>query len=108
NRLTKLKPTGHNPDGITWLPVLHTELENWQFTVMFENSERALGDLSERVVLFFERDGCEGQKTVITGSDGRLTGRRVVFGCEAECMNLEQQRTAVRPLRGSRAAGRPN
>jgi hypothetical protein len=105
NLLSRVRPSGHNPHGLRSLPVFHTEIDNWQFTALFETSEmQDVGE--ERVIIVYERDGFEGQRTVMTdGGSGRV--RRVVEGMEAECAEFDRKRLAVRPLRGSRSF-RPN
>jgi len=37
------------------------------------------------VVVYFEKDGEEGQHTVVTERQGKLAGKRVVRGREKEC-----------------------
>jgi hypothetical protein len=54
---------------------------------MFSNTGRAheLGATHDGVVIFREGGAGRGQWTVITSLMGRLKGRRVVRGREAEC-----------------------
>ena len=87
-RLPQIAPRRFNPGGRAWLPVLHTERDRWQFTVLFSNTVRAheLGKTRDWVVLYFHIDTHpEGQRTVVTETRGALAGRRVVRGREHEC-----------------------
>jgi hypothetical protein len=89
-RLRSVAPRRFNPAGEAWLPVLDTEREGWNLTVLYSNSARAhrLGMTHDWVVVIFERDAEEGQCTVVTEHAGPLAGRRVVRGREAECLRL--------------------
>ncbi len=87
--LPKIAPKRFNPDNQAWLPVLHTERGPWHFTALFSNTARAheLGHTRDWVVVYFHsHDHDEGQRTVVTETRGRLVGRRVVRGREAECL----------------------
>ncbi len=83
-RLHKIAPRRFNPEGRAWLPIYHTEHEGWAFTALFSNTARAhrLGKTNDWVVIFFERDGDEGQRTVVTEYRGPREGQRVVRGRE--------------------------
>ncbi|UCE02135.1 MAG: DNA-binding protein [Candidatus Latescibacterota bacterium] len=85
-RLRKIAPRRFNPRGEAWLPILHTERDGWTITAIYSNSARAhaLGKTRDWVVLFYERDGHEGQCTVVTEYRGRRAGTRVVRGRESE------------------------
>jgi hypothetical protein len=85
--LRTIAPKRFNPEGRAWLPVMHTERDGWSFTALFSNTARAheLGTTRDWVILYYERDGHEDQCTVVTERQGRLAGRRVVRGREAEC-----------------------
>lgn len=85
-RLPKIAPRRFNPERREWLPIYHTEHEGWAFTALFSNTARAhrMGKTKDWVVLFFERDGDEGQRTVVTEYRGPREGRRVVRGREME------------------------
>ena len=86
--LPRITPRRFNPEGRAWLPVLHTERDQWQFTVLFSNTARAheLGRTQDWVVVYFHTDAhAEGQRTVVTETSGPLAGRRVVRGRESEC-----------------------
>ena len=88
DELKKIAPKRFNPNNEAWLPILHTEKEGWTFTALFSNTARAhdLGKTNEWVVIFFEKDGIEGQSTVVTETSGPLMGKRVVRGREIESM----------------------
>lgn len=85
--LRLIAPRRFNPEGKAWLPILHRERAGWELTALFSNTARAheLGRTHDWVVIFYGRDGAEGQSTVVTESGGPLRGRRVVRGREAEC-----------------------
>lgn len=88
--LKRIAPRRFNPTSDAWLPVLHTERDGWSFSAMFSNTRRAhdLGRTHDWVVIYFERDGHEGQVTVVTEGHGPLAGKRVVRGHEHECRTL--------------------
>jgi hypothetical protein len=86
--LPTIAPRRFNPEGKSWLPVLHTRRGDWHFSALFSNTARAheLGRVHDWVVIYAEdRDHHEHQYTVVTPSGGALAGRRVVRGREAEC-----------------------
>lgn len=85
--LPRIAPVRNNPEGTTWLPLLHTEVGGWHFTAMFSNSDSAheLKRTDDWVVVYFERDGHENQCTVVTETRGLFAGRRVVRGQEDAC-----------------------
>ena len=85
--LRKIAPRRFNPERRAWLPVLHRESEGWSLTAMYSNTARAhqLGRTNDWVVIYYERDGVEGQCTVVSEHSGALAGRRVIRGREAEC-----------------------
>jgi hypothetical protein len=84
--LRTIAPRRFNPDGRSWLPVLHAERDGWSFTAMFSNTARAhrLGTTRDWVVIYYEHDGEEDQCTVVTEAAGPHAGRRVVRGRENE------------------------
>lgn len=86
--LRRIAPKRFNPEGEAWLPILNTERGSWSFTALYSNTKRAheLDKTDDWVVLYYENGG-EGQATVVTESQGRLRGRRIVRGREAECRN---------------------
>lgn len=84
--LHRIAPRRFNPDNKAWLPVMNVKRGGWDFTVMFSNTAQAhkLNRTDDWVVIYFERDGREGQHTVVTETRGPLEGRRVVRGRDAE------------------------
>jgi putative hydrolase len=87
-RLPKIAPHRFNPTREAWLPILHTERDEWRFTAMFSNTALAhqLDRTRDWVVIYFHTDTePEGQRTIVTETRGPLAGRRVVRGREAEC-----------------------
>jgi len=87
-KLPTIAPRRFNPEGKSWLPVLHTDRAGWHFTALFSNTAQAhrLGKVSDWVVIYFyDHEHAEGQHTVVTETRGPLAGRRVVRGREAEC-----------------------
>lgn len=85
--LKTIAPRRFNPDNKAWLPIMHTEQEGWEFTVLFSNTARAheLKRIYDWVVIYYNQDGHEGQATVVTELGGPLDGLRVVRGREKEC-----------------------
>jgi len=89
--LPTIAPKRFNPEGTSWLPVLHSDRDGWHFTALYSNTARAheLGKTRDWVVIYFyDADHEEGQHTVVTETRGPLQGRRVVRGREAECRAL--------------------
>ena len=86
-QLPRIAPRRFNPTHEAWLPVLHTEREARHYTAMFSNTARAheLDATHDWVVIYRDDDGDHGQWTVITSSFGKLRGKRIVRGREAEC-----------------------
>lgn len=82
--LYRIAPKRFNPDNAAWLPVMHVTRDGWRFDVMFSNTAQAhkLGKTNDWVVMYFERDGVEGQHTVVTETKGSKRGQRVVRGRE--------------------------
>ncbi len=92
--LRMIAPKRFNPNNEAWLPIFNTKKDGWEFTALFSNTARAhdLGKTHDWVVIFFEKDGQEGQCTVVTETSGSFAGRRVVRGRErATAMFLEKQ-----------------
>jgi hypothetical protein len=90
-RLRLIAPRRFNPEGVAWLPVMHTQRGGWHFTVLHSNTALAhrLGRTRDWVVIFYyDGDHVERQCTVVTEAHGPLAGRRVVRGREAECLDL--------------------
>lgn len=87
NVLHRIAPKRFNPTSEAWLPVLHTERGPWRFTVLYSNTARAhsLGRTRDWVVIYFQSNShAEGQRTVVTETQGPLKGARVVRGRESE------------------------
>jgi putative hydrolase len=87
-RLARIASHRFNPSGKRWLPVLHTERGAWHFTALFSNTARAheLGRTRDWVVVYFRTDHeIEGQRTIVTETQGPLAGQRVVRGRDSEC-----------------------
>jgi len=90
DELPRIAPQRNNPQGAAWLPILHSYKDGWHFTTLFSNTDRAheLGRVRDWVVIYFERDGREGQCTVVTEYRGPLVGKRVIRGREDEIAAL--------------------
>jgi hypothetical protein len=88
--LRTIAPRRFNPDKEAWLPIMHVAREGWDLTALFSNTAQAhrLGKTRDWVVIYWARDGHEGQSTVVTQttgpSGGRHAGQRVVRGRESE------------------------
>lgn len=97
NALPKIAPTRFNPGQVKWLSVMHGRAEGFAYTAMYSNTERAhrLGRTRDWVVIYFERDGREGQATVVTEVRGPRAGRRVVRGREKETRVEAQESLAL-------------
>ncbi len=97
--LRKIAPKRFNPDGLAWLPILHTQRQGWRFSVLFSNTQRAheLNRIQDWVVIFYETDGAvEGQCTVVTETSAPWRGYRMVRGQERECAEYyRSQETAA-------------
>lgn len=98
-RLRRIAPRRFNPKHEAWLPILHTERGPWSLQALYSNTGQAhrLGRTGDWVVLYYARDGREGQATVVTERRGPLAGLRVVRGRERECELLYAAR-GIRPL----------
>ncbi len=92
DELPRIAPKRNNPDGTAWLPIMHAYEDGWHLTASFSNTDRAheLGRVRDWVVIYFERDGHEGQCTVVTEYRGPQTGQRVVRGREDETAELRR------------------
>jgi DNA polymerase (family X) len=84
--LRMIAPRRFNPNDEAWLPVMNVTRGGWEFTAMYSNTAQAhkLKRTDDWVVIYFERDGREGQHTVVTETRGPLEGKRVVRGREGE------------------------
>ena len=85
--LRRIAPRRFNPTGEAWLPVMEVERDGWDLTALYSNTRRAheLARTRDWVVIYYHRDGDDGQCTVVTSRSGRLRDLRVVRGREAEC-----------------------
>jgi len=90
--LKKIAPKRFNPDNKAWLPIMHKERDGWNFTVLYSNTALAhnLDRTHDWVVIYFEKNGKEGQNTVVTETKGDLEGKRVVRGREDACRKYYQ------------------
>lgn len=101
DELNKIAPRRFNPNREAWLPVLHTERDAWEFTVVFSNTARAheLNATQDWVVIYYRPEGkgqdAEGQNTVVTETGGPLVGQRVIRGREDECRQYYAAREKV-------------
>ena len=86
DELPRIAPKRNNPDGVAWLPILHAVRDGWHFTALYSNTDRAheLGRIRDWIVIYYDRDGHEGQCTVVTEYQGPNAGQRVVRGRESE------------------------
>jgi DNA polymerase (family 10) len=85
--LKKIAPRRLNPEGEAWLPIMHVARGGRHYTALFSNTAHAheLGKSRDWVVLFCDDGSAENRFTVITSEFGRLQGKRIVAGREAEC-----------------------
>lgn len=96
-KLIMIAPMRMNPEGKAWLPILHTHRGERHYTALFSNTAHAheMRTTHDWVVIYRDDHGGHGQWTVITSTMGKLTGRRIVRGREAECREfygLKKQR----------------
>jgi Holliday junction resolvasome RuvABC DNA-binding subunit len=86
-QLRHIAPRRFNPEGAAWLPIMEVERDGWDFKALFSNTQRAheLGRTRDWVVIYYHRDGDNGQATVVTARTGRLRELRAVRGRELEC-----------------------
>jgi DNA polymerase (family 10) len=93
-KLPLIAPQRFNPQRRAWLAVLHTQRGDWQFTVLYANTERvhAQGRLRDWVVIS-AKDLTLGERQylVATACQGPLLGRREVRGREADCRTWYRQ-----------------
>ena len=97
--LPTIAPKRLNPDNKAWLPVLHTQRDNWHFTALYSNTATAHKFKRTHdwvIVYFYDEHHVEGQHTVVTETRGPLAGRRVVRGREAAGAGLYAQGGAGR------------
>ncbi|EKU99485.1 Helix-hairpin-helix DNA-binding protein [Leptolyngbya sp. PCC 7375] len=81
-QLPVITPRRFNPTGKRWLPIMHVERDGWWFSALYSNTARAheLGKTHDWVVIYYERNGHQGQCTVVTETRGEQRGQRVVRG----------------------------
>lgn len=86
-KLPTIAPRRFNPQGVAWLPVLHTQRGERHYTALFSNTAKAheLGTVEDWVVLYYDGGYTERQATVITSKRGEMEGLRIVRGREPEC-----------------------
>ena len=87
DRLPRIAPRRFNPTAAAWLPILHTERDERHYTALFSNTVRAheMNTTHDWVVLYRDDQDAHGRWTVITSQFGKLRGRRIVRGREADC-----------------------
>jgi hypothetical protein len=95
-RLQLIAPRRFNPERKRWLPILHTTRGDRQYTALYSNTAHAhqAGKTHDWVVLYSSDAGRERPHTVFTATRGRLNGKRVVAGREAECEPFYAARAA--------------
>lgn len=87
--LQTIAPKRFNPSSKAWLPIMHYQDNNWQFRIMYSNTERAhrLHKLSDWVIVHaYDKSHHEFNRTIVTETKGPLKGKRVIRGYEDECM----------------------
>jgi len=99
-KLRTIAPRRFNPEGHSWLPLLHAERGPWHFTALFSNT--ALAHKLDRVrdwvvIYFYDGDHVEHQRTVVTETRGPLAGMRVVRGREADCLACYSRPASLEP-----------
>jgi DNA polymerase (family X) len=101
--LKKIAPKRFNPDQKAWLPVMDKKRDGWTFTVLFSNTARAheLEKTDDWVVIYFVRGGNEGQRTVVTATNGPLKGKRVVRGREQDSQQYYEDAPESREKAGA-------
>lgn len=97
NKLPRIAPIRFNPTGEKWLPILHTQRGDRQYTALFSNTVRAheMGTIHDWVVIYRDDSNDHGRWTVITAHYGPLRGRRIIRGREDECKAHYEQATEV-------------
>jgi hypothetical protein len=102
-KLPRIAPRRFNPTREAWLPILHTQRGENQYTVLYSNTARAheLGTTHDWVVIYRDDRGSAGQWTVVTGWYSPLRGKRVVRGREEECAAYYEQLAASEAERTS-------
>ncbi|MGC1308796.1 MAG: helix-hairpin-helix domain-containing protein [Phormidesmis sp.] len=83
-QLRMVTPRRFNPEGKRWLPVMQLKREGWSFNVLYSNTARSheLNKTHDWVVVYYEKDGHQGQCTIVTETRGANRGDRVIRGRE--------------------------
>lgn len=108
--LRRIAPHRFNPAREAWLPILHTQRGNREYTALFSNTARAhrLGRTHDWVVLYHDGGHGEHTNTVITSRWGPLEGKRIVRGRENECERFYRKAAgAARAAEGPENAEEP-
>lgn len=86
-RLLTVAPRRFNPTGAAWLPILRITRHGHRYCAAFANTARShqLDHAHDWVVIYRETKADFGIWTVLTSHYGRLHGKRIVRGREAEC-----------------------
>ncbi len=108
-QLPRIAPQRFNPTGEAWLPVLHAQRHERHYTALFSNTARAheLGTTHDWVVIYRDDPDADGRWTVITSQFGKLRGRRIVRGREAECASWYTAHASQRPDLTAPPQGKP-
>jgi DNA polymerase (family 10) len=95
--LPLVAPRSFNPEGEKWLSVMTRKEGAWSYRVLHSNTSLAhrLGKTRDWVVVYFHDEKRSGQRTVVTETNGDLTGLRVVRGREDECRRHYQAQHAA-------------
>ncbi|MCW8889460.1 MAG: helix-hairpin-helix domain-containing protein [Sedimenticola sp.] len=96
--LPLITPKRFNPHHKAWLPILHTDRDGWHFTALYSNTALAhqLNMTGDWVIIYYYDDHHqEGQQTIVTETQGRLAGRRVVRWREKECEDYYHSQSLV-------------
>jgi hypothetical protein len=92
-RLPKIAPKRFNPDGVAWLPILHTQRFGRHYTALYSNTAHAheAGAVGDWVIVHRDDQTAPGQWTIITSQFGPLAGHRLVLGNQDECLVFYEQ-----------------
>lgn len=106
--LPLIAPRRFNPEGLTWLPIMHHHAGGWEFTALFSNTANAheLGRTRDWVVIYHRPDGgAEGRATIVTETSGPLKGLRVIRGREDACAEHYAKTPALAQSAGAERRG---
>lgn len=94
DRLLRIAPRRFNPQGLAWLPILHTRRGVRHYTALFSNTALAhkLARTHDWVVIYRDDSRGDGQWTAVTARNGPLRGQRVIRGREDECLESYRNR----------------